>query len=308
MNKVKRKNHPDNAPLDKLSSEDYQLYLKLHQSLLTFVCQKLDPDYNLKTRADFLKLTLEDKFRIRNDLMKNIYIIDEFVKSNPCNFTVSELDIIKSWKNHVSGTFFVVKYTPDGAIFLEEAGKNPKAYQVLALGTPFSEVISIPPPVRVDAVLLPFKGRIIYDGLIKKDNIFFGSGIARSVRAFCGRAVMEHGLVKSLPFTRPTVYTDEEKLSFYLSTKESREENWEEIEEMLEKNKNLLPTYLREMGRANSRLLKKRLRNVGVKKGWFAAAGETIVASSKTRKDLERLIESIIPINGKNSVHIFELK
>jgi hypothetical protein len=41
---------------------------------------------------------------------------------------------------------------------------------------------------------------------------------------------------------------------------------------------------------------------------WFAAAGETIVASSKTKKDLERLIESIIPINGKNSVHIFELK
>jgi hypothetical protein len=275
---------------------------------LVFVAQKLNSKSNVKNREDFLKLTPEEKFRIRNSLMRKIQLIDEFAKSNPCSFTASELEIIRSWNNKVSGTFFVVKYTPDGAIFLEEEGKNPKAYQVLALGTPFSEVISIPPPVRVDAVLLPFKGRIIYDGLIKTDNILFGSGIARSVRAFCDRAKMEHGLVKSLPFIRPTAYTDEEKLSFYLNTKESREENWEEIEEMLEKNKGLIPTYLREMGRVNSRLLKKRLRNVGVKKGWFAAAGDTIVASSKTKGDLEKLVETIIPNDGKKSVFIFELK
>jgi hypothetical protein len=307
MNKAK-KNHPIGVATDRLSSEDYLLYLKLNQSLLAFAAQKLNSKSNVKNREDFLKLTREEMLRIRTSIMRNIQLIDEFAKSNPCNFTASELEIIRSWNNKVSGTFFVVKYTPDGAIFLEEEGKNPKAYQVLALGTPFSEVMSIPPPVRVEAVLLPFKGRIIYDGLIKTDNILFGSGIARSVRAFCDRAIMEHGLVKSLPFTKSTVYTDEEKLSFYLSTKESREENWAEIEEMVQKNKNLHPTYLREMGRANSRLLKKRLKNVGVKKGWFAASGETIVASSKTRKDLESLIESIIPINGKNSVHIFELK
>ena len=307
MNKAK-KNYPIGAATDRLSSEDYLLYLKLNQSLLAFAAQKLNSKSNVKNREDFLKLTPEEMFRIRNSLMRNIQLIDEFAKSNPCNFTASELEIIRSWNNKVSGTFFVVKYTPEGAIFLEEEGKNPKAYQVLALGTPFSEVISVPPPARVDVVLLPFKGRIIYDGLIKTDNILFGSGIARSVRAFCDRAVMEHGLVKSLPFTKPTVYTDEEKLSFYLSTKESREENWAEIEEMLQKNKNLLPTYLREMGRANSRLLKKRLRNVGVKKGWFAAAGETIVASSKTKGDLEKLVETIIPNDGKKSVFIFDLK
>jgi hypothetical protein len=307
MNKAK-KNHTIDGATDRLSSEDYLLYLKLNQSLLAFAAQKLNSKSNVKTREDFLKLTLEEKFNIRNSLMRKVCLIDEFAKSNPCNFTAPELEIIRSWNNKLSGTFFAVKYTHEGAIFLEEAGKNPKAYQVLALGTPFSEVISIPPPVRVEVVLLPFKGRIIYDGLIKTDNILFGSGIARSIRAFCDRAIMEHGLVKSLPFTKPTVYTDEEKLSFYLSTKESREENWAEIEEMLQKNKNLLPTYLREMGRANSRLLKKRLRNVGVKKGWFAAAGDTIVASSKTKGDLEKLVENIIPNDGKKSVFIFELK
>ena len=218
MNETK-KNYPIGASTDRLSSEDYLLYLKLNQSLLAFVAQKLNSKSKVKNREDFLKLTVEEMLRIRNSLMRNIQLIDEFAKSNPCNFTASELEIIRSWKNYVSGAFFVVKYTRDGAIFLEEAGKNPKAYQVLALGTPFSEVISIPPPVRVDAVLLPFKGRIIYDGLIKKDNILFGSGIARSVRAFCDRAIMEHGLVKSLPFTKQTG----------LSRRASgREDSWDE--------------------------------------------------------------------------------
>ena len=45
-----------------------------------------------------------------------------------------------------------------------------------------------------------------------------------------------------------------------------------------------------------------------MKKGWLAAAGETIVASSKTKGDLERLVENTIPNHGKKSVFIFELK
>ena len=236
MNKAK-KNHPIGAATDRLSSEDYLLYLKLNQSLLAFAAQKLNSKSNVKNREDFLKLTLEEKFNIRNGLMRKVCLIDEFAKSNPCNFTTSELEIIRSWNNYMSGTFFVVKYTHDGAIFLEEADKNPKAYQVLALGTPFSEVITIPPPVRVEAVLLPFKDRIIYDGLIKTDNILFGSGIARSARAFCDRSIMKHGLVESLPYQGSVGFSDEEKLSFYLSTKERREENWEEIEEMLQKTR-----------------------------------------------------------------------
>jgi hypothetical protein len=119
---------------------------------------------------------------------------------------------------------------------------------------------------------------------------------------------MEHGLVKSLPYKSSVTYSAEEKLIFYLSTKESREMHLEEITDLMRKNKDLLPTYLMMMGRANSRSLKKRLKDVGVKRGWFAIADDVIVASSKTRDDLERLVENIIPNHGKDSVYIFEFK
>ncbi len=220
----------------------------------------------MKNREDFLKLPLEKKLRFRNDLMERISIIDEFVDSNPFNFTPSELEIIKSWKNHVRGTFFVVNYTKNGALFLEEEGKEPKAYLVLALGTPLWELIPVPPPARVEAALLPFKGKIIYDGMINADRIVFGPHVARSLRAIYDKAIIEYGLIEALPYKKSVMQSDEEKLAFYLSTKERREDNWEEIEQLLE-NEKLLPTFLLEMGKANSKAMKKRLKYVGIKRG-----------------------------------------
>lgn len=306
-NKKNKSNQPDNNFTFRLSPENYQLYLKLNQNLLVFAAQKLNSKSNIKSRDDFLKLTTEEKLKIRNELMKRIPLIDQFVDTNPFNFTASELEIIKSWKNYVNGGFFVINYTENGAIFLEETDKDPKAYRVLALGTPLWEIIPVQPPARVEAVLLPFKGRIIYDGVINADRILFGGGMARELKAICERSVMEHGLVESLPYEKPATPSEEEKLAFYLSTKERREENWEEIEELL-KNTDLRPTYFREMGKANSRQLKKQLRNVGVKRGWFAVANNVIVASGKTKGDLEMIVENIIPIHGKESIYIFEFK
>ena len=224
--KRRKKKHPESGFSYRLSLEDNNLYIKLNQNLLVFVAQKLGSKFDVKNRDDFLRLSLEEKVSIRNELMKRINLIDEFVDSNPFNFTPSELEIIRSWKNHVNGTFFVVNYTENGAIFLEEADEDPKAYLVLALRDPLWEITPVPLPARLGAVLLrPFKGRIVYDGMINADRVFFGSGIARSIRAACNRAIMEHGLVKSLPYEDSVVYSEEEKLSFHLSTRERREEN-----------------------------------------------------------------------------------
>ncbi len=291
----------------RLSHEDYDHYINIHINLLLFTAHKIGYKQQVKTKEDFLNMATEDKLKVRNDLMKRLSIIDEFVAANPCKFTPADLEIIKSWKqNHVSGTFYVMSYTENGALFLEEKDKNEKAYLVLALGTPLWEILPVQPPVRVQTVLLPFKGRIVYDGLVTADRVLFGGGMTRSLRAAYNRAIMDHNS-ESLPYKESRARNDKQKLEFYLSTKESRDENWQEIEELL-KNEDLHPTYLRMMGKANARSLKKQLKNVGVKKGWFAVANDVVVASNKNKKDLENLVDEIIPNRGKESVHIFEFK
>ena len=54
-------------------------------------------------------------------------------------------------------------------------------------------------PVLTETVLLPFKGVIVYDGLMSSYNISFGGGIRRSLNESFKEAKVRHGIVTSLP-------------------------------------------------------------------------------------------------------------
>jgi hypothetical protein len=84
-NKKNKNNQPDNFTF-RLSPENYQLYLKLNQNLLVFAAQKLNSKFNIKSRDDFLKLTTDEKHKIRNELMKRIQLIDQFVEHQSFQF------------------------------------------------------------------------------------------------------------------------------------------------------------------------------------------------------------------------------
>jgi len=77
---------------------------------------------------------------------------------------------------------------------------------------------------------------------------------------------------------------------------------------MLRRNRALIPVYHREMGRVNSRRQSDLLRDVGVERGWFAIAGDVIVASGRTRDDVERAVDAILPEDKRRAAYIFELK
>ena len=70
---------------------------------------------------------------------------------------------------------------------------------MLALASPFEEVVGPYLPVLVKGVLLPINGRIIYDGLLSTYRITFGPGIRRSLNADFKRAKDTYGIITSLP-------------------------------------------------------------------------------------------------------------
>jgi hypothetical protein len=72
-----------------LSPNDYELYVKLNQSLLVFAAQRTGTNPDLKCREEFLELKLEEKLKMRDVLMKNFGLLDEFVNSNPFSFSES---------------------------------------------------------------------------------------------------------------------------------------------------------------------------------------------------------------------------
>jgi hypothetical protein len=134
--------------------------------------QQLLPD--VKSLEAYKNVTSQKKFEVRNTLWKSPGSIDAYIQENPDGLTSDELSIIGKWKEFITGKFYVFRYLKDYTIFISGS----KVYQVLALYERFEDVFHGQPlPILVEAVLLPFKGVITYDGLCQRYNIHFGRGI-----------------------------------------------------------------------------------------------------------------------------------
>jgi hypothetical protein len=158
----------------KLSKQDADLYFKLMWSLQNYVNLKLEILSEVATVDEYRKLPSSEKLKVREKLYENIELIDAYQDENPQNFSKDELKIIDSWKRFEQGDYFIERLLKKYAIFI---GGN-KVYAVLALYEPFENVLPyVNLPYYAKAVLLPFKGKIIYDGLLQGYTVSFGSGI-----------------------------------------------------------------------------------------------------------------------------------
>lgn len=178
-----------------------QLFYQLHRALLLFVNQKLAVIPNkVATPAAFGDLSPDLRLKVRDALLDNLQLIDAFVAENPARFSDAELEIVRSWRHLVRGKFFVFRELAKYTVFLTTSN-SPVAYGVLALAQPFEELVGPNLPVMVEAVLLPFEGRIVYDGLMTAFSISFGPGIRRSLNESYKEAKARHGIVTSLPMS-----------------------------------------------------------------------------------------------------------
>ncbi|MCA9164553.1 MAG: hypothetical protein KDA62_16300, partial [Planctomycetales bacterium] len=123
---------------------------------------------------------------------------ESFVNQNPAKFGQDELGIVLSWRHLVSGRFYAIRQLKNYMVFLSSTNP-PVAYGVVALTDPLKDLIGPNLPQIVNAVLLPFKDRIIYDGLLGGYYISFGSDIKLMLNENYRLAKEGQGIVTSLP-------------------------------------------------------------------------------------------------------------
>ena len=182
-----------------LPSADVEIFFKLHRSLLFFVNQRLQVLPQVITTADdFFTLSPEHLITVRDAFKANPALLDAYVIENPARLSQDELDIVASWRHGIVGRFYVLRDLKNYTVFLS-SDDSPLAYGVLALSQPFEELIGPNLPALVQIALLPFKDKIIYDGLMRSFNISFGPGIRRSLNERYGEAKTSHGIITSLP-------------------------------------------------------------------------------------------------------------
>src|SRR6266498_3766590 len=178
-----------------LSPDDAALFFKLMPALQVFANRKLQIIKGLENVEQYQKISNEQRVKLRNAFYEKPEIIDDFIQENPPGFSSDELSIVFGWKNFVTGDFFVDRILKKYAIFI---GDN-KVYGVLALTEPFRYVLGrMALPAYIKTVLLPFKSKIIYDGLIEGYNVFFGHGIATSMSNTYRAAKQQGKIIESL--------------------------------------------------------------------------------------------------------------
>ena len=181
-----------------LLPQDAELFFKLHRALMCFVNDRLQIIPGIGSPNEFSGLTLEERLDVRNAFLDEPDLIELFCNSNPFDLTDEELDIVLSWRHQVAGEFFIFRYLKKYAVFLATE-EPPIAYGVVALAEPFEDMIGPYLPIWTETVLLPFRGQIVYDGLLNSYNISFGPGIRRDLNESYKAAKECMGIITSLP-------------------------------------------------------------------------------------------------------------
>jgi hypothetical protein len=157
-----------------LARDDATQFFRLMWGLQFYVKQreKMPPD--AKSKEDYGHLPAKDKLPVRTALWNNRQVIDAYLQENPDHLPPEELDIVQGWKKAVVGDFYIHRYLKQHTIFLGES----HVYGVLGLYDPLPYMYRDRPlPIMVKTVLLPFKGKIVYDGMCETYAIHFGAGI-----------------------------------------------------------------------------------------------------------------------------------
>ena len=183
-----------------LSKEDAKLYFDMTLSWQIFVNQKTLKIPDALTADDYRQLPVEEKIIIRELCYDSPDLLEEYLKVNPDNFDAEKLAIISQWKNPVRGEFYIERYLKPHAIFIAE---DDSVYAVSGLYDGFDQMIHKSHlPLLSETSLLPFKGKIVYDGLMSSYSIHFGGGTKSSLKDVYMRAKQNGNIISSFE-TKP---------------------------------------------------------------------------------------------------------
>jgi hypothetical protein len=182
-----------------LTEPEVKDFFNLINGLMLYANRQL----NIHPRIKSVKALVTAGAGPQADLCKVIYddptIIAGYADANPDGLTPADLATVRSWRFFIRGKFLVYCYTMDHTVFIHlEGGDPPKAYGVLSLNTPLPKLLGPDLPTMVDTTLLPFRSRIVHDGLIASYQISFGKGLRAIADGWYEQAIRAGGPITDL--------------------------------------------------------------------------------------------------------------
>ena len=169
INKAKRYVKQQNACI---SRKDAKLFYKIYFALLEFTNKKYKINnsvkiYNHNGINPFEIKDIVDKYWENKDA-----ITLEFCLANPYKFNKEELNITSDFKKGIRSIFIISRYELEYTAFMEKD----KIYMVKGLNDNIDNIISYDelPHVAITSII-PFKGNLVYDGMLLGMGIKMGN-------------------------------------------------------------------------------------------------------------------------------------
>ena len=221
-----------------LEDNDRKVFFKLYFDLLHCVNKKHNIVPECGEGRYPKSVDRQEASYVREKLFENPSWFDEYLAEYGCEINDEEIQIINEWRNfHQKGRFYVERYLKKYAILMSIEEEPVRLYGVVGLNHPFEELIHKSHlPLMIEATLLPFKGRIIYDGIIQIYNIHIGPNMRRNIKESYRGAKESFGIIEKLPFDEGT-YVKSQKSTKKVATptgKDEIERKCQEIEELMQ--------------------------------------------------------------------------
>ena len=158
-----------------LERKDTDLFYSLWFPLLDFANSRYQICPGIGAIEFGKSVDMRDAKTIANHIWKHTEVIDEYLVE--ANLSEEHCEIVTGWKKCRPGKYILERHLKKGSVFI--SADTVEVYMVLGLYSTWAEILcERPMPVLLDAVLLPFRDRIITDGLVVSRNITFGRGAA----------------------------------------------------------------------------------------------------------------------------------
>lgn len=140
-------------------------------------------------------------YEIRTAWYDKPEVIDAFIQEYKEKIRPEDADIVQSWKNYVRGKFICAKYFAEYAAFYSL--EHNVFFAVNGITEDFEDVVELKPPYVVATTLLPFKDKIIWDGLVMIGDITFTKANTMQLLDLCKLARREDKIIKNLSMPVP---------------------------------------------------------------------------------------------------------
>jgi hypothetical protein len=183
-----------------LQPHETERFYRIWFAMLSYANRRLKLVRELPESPRVGSVPVQDAYKIATAVWADDALRHSFIDENPTGLPPDDLALARSWDRRVAGDFYIFRYLKKYTVLIDQ-NEQARVYGVLGLVSPIEDVVPHPLPTLARMTLLPFKGRITYDGLLAPYNVYFGSGIRSNLNDIY-RAANERGrIITSLDAT-----------------------------------------------------------------------------------------------------------